>query len=166
MDQDQNWYRQLLALVLVAASKAAVDFITNTKSREEAVVQLRGAFGEIDYDSLAKALTKGINQAADTSKDALADAIDTLRSRGVDVVDDARDKAEKQLGHKKGGKMKWIFAFLLAAVAGYFLSDQQRRDELMDKLTGASGPIQPPANTVENATQNPSPQPPSGQPQE
>jgi len=143
LDTNQNWYRQMLALILLSASKAAVEFLTNPSSRSEAVDQLRNAFGEIDYDSLAKAMTRAINEAADTSKDALNDAIDNLRARGVEAVDDAKNRAEKQLVPKRGGgKGKLIFGLLIGAIVGYFLFDQEKRDQLLDRLTGASGPIQ------------------------
>src|SRR5947209_2720817 len=34
MDNDETWYRQLLALVLLSVSRAAVEFITNPSSKE------------------------------------------------------------------------------------------------------------------------------------
>jgi len=143
LDTNQNWYRQMLALVLLSASKAAVEFLTNPSSRDEAVGQLRGAFAEIDYDSLASALTRAINEAADNSKGVVNEAIDTLRERGVEAVDDAKSRAEKQLAPKKSHTgMKLFFGLIFGAVLGYFLLDEQRRDELLDRLTGASGPIQ------------------------
>ena len=56
MDTDQNWYRQLLALVLLSASRAAVEFLTNPGARDDAGNQLKGAFAAIDYDALARHL--------------------------------------------------------------------------------------------------------------
>lgn len=151
MDTDQNWYRQLIALVLLSASRAAVDFITNPSSREDAGKQLKGAFAEIDYDALARALTRTIDELAQSSKDRLGDTIDTLRDKGVDAVGDAKSRAEKQLGQKKGGKkMRFLFGLLIGGVIAYFILDEQRRDDLLDKLTGASGPIQ---QTAQNVTQ-------------
>lgn len=151
MDTDQNWYRQLMALVLLSASRAAVEFITNPGSREDAGKQLKGAFAEIDYDVLAKALTRTIDGLAETSKDRLSETIDSLRDRGVDAVDDAKSRAEKQLGQKKGGKkMRFLFGLIIGGVIAYFVLDEQRRDDLLDKLTGASGPIQ---QTAQNVTQ-------------
>jgi hypothetical protein len=142
MDNDQNWYRQLLALVLVSASRAAVEFITNPSSREDATKQLRGAFQEIDYDALAKSLTRSIDDLAQTSKGKLSDTIDTLRDKSVEAVDEAKAKAEKQVGKKSGRKMRFIIGLALGATIAYFILDEQRRDDLLDRLTGASGPIQ------------------------
>jgi hypothetical protein len=153
LDNNQNWYRQLAALVLLSASRAAVDYINNPISREDAQKQLREQLANVDYDAAAKAVIRAIDGVATTSKGRLNDTIDVLRDRSVDVVDDAKTKAEKQLGQKKGGR-KWRF-FLVAMIGGiiaYFILDEQRRDDLLDRLTGASGPIQPPAYT-------PSPQP-------
>ncbi|MGI8968006.1 MAG: hypothetical protein ACR2GA_02735 [Chloroflexota bacterium] len=143
MDTDQNWYRQLLALVLLSASRGAVEFLTNPNSRQDANKQLRSTFAEIDYDALANALTNTIDSVAQSSKGRLADTIDTLRDRGVDAVGDAKSKAEKQLGQKKGGrKFRFLFGLLVGGVIAYFLLNEQRRDDLLDRLTGASGPIQ------------------------
>lgn len=149
MDNDQNWYRQLLALVLLSASRAAVEFITNPSSREDATKQLRSAFQEIDYDAAAKAVTKAIDDLASTSKDRLSDTIDTLRDRSVDAVGDAKTKAERQVGKKKGGgKMRFLFTLALGGLIAYYLLDEQRRDDLLDRLTGASGPIQQTTESV------------------
>jgi hypothetical protein len=150
MDSDQNWYRQLLALTLLSAAKTAVEFITNPSSRQDASKQLKGAFAEIDYDSLAKALTRAIDEAAHTSKHTLDEAIDTLRDRGVDLVDEAKEKALKETGQKKGGrKMRFLIGLMIGGVIAYFILDEQRRDDLLDKLTGASGPISQTTTTVE-----------------
>mgnify|MGYP001376063445 CR=1 FL=1 len=149
MDNDQNWYRQLLALVLLSASRAAVEFITNPSSREDASKQLRSAFQEIDYDALAKALTKTIDDLASSSKDRLSGTIDTLRDKSVDAVDEAKSRAEKQVGKKRGGrKMRFLFGLALGGLIAYFLMDEQRRDDLLDRLTGASGPIEQTTSSV------------------
>jgi len=143
MGEDQTWTRQLLALMLLSASKAAVEFITNPTSREDATDQLRGAFAEIDYDTLAKAVTRAIDDAADTGKQTLSGAIDTIRDRSVDVVGEAKTRAEKQLGKKKKGrKMRFFLGLVIGGLIAYFLLDEQKRDDMLDKLTGASGPIQ------------------------
>jgi tetrahydromethanopterin S-methyltransferase subunit G len=142
MGDNQNWYRQLLALLLLSASKAAVEYITNPGSRDDAARQLREAFQQIDYDAAAKALTRAIDDAASTSKETLDAAIDTLRDRGVDVVSEAKDRAEKQVGRKGGGRGRLFFGLVIGAVIAYFLFDEQRRDDLLDRLTGASGPIE------------------------
>lgn len=143
MDNDQTWYRQLLALVLLSAARGAVEFITKPSSKDDATKQLRGAFESIDYDALAKAMTRAIDSVAVSSKSRLTDTIDTLRDRGVDAVDEARTRAEKQLTPRKGGRrMRFLFGLVLGALIAYFLVDEQRRDDLLDRLTGMSGPIQ------------------------
>lgn len=149
MNTDQNWYRQLMALVLLSASKAAVEFITNPDAREEGTDQLRSAFASIDYDAVAEQLTQAIDNFASASKSGVNEAIDSLRDRGVEAVDTAKTKAEKQLGQKRGGsKLKFFFGLLLGAVVGYVLLNEQRRDELLDRLTGASGPIEQSVQTA------------------
>jgi hypothetical protein len=151
VDTDQNWYRQLAALALLSASRAAVEFLTNPSSRENASEQLRGAFSQIDYDALSTALTRAINDAADTGKERLNETIDTLREAGVGAVEDAKSKAETKLGQKKkGGKMRFLIGMVLGGLVAYFLLDEQRRDDLLDRLTGASGPIE---QSVQGATQ-------------
>lgn len=152
MDTDQNWYRQLLALVLLSGARAAVEFITNPGARQDAGQQLKGAFAAIDYDALARALTQSIDTLAESSKGALSGTIDNLRDTGVAAVGQAKDKAQKQLGAqpKKGKKMRFIFGLLVGGLIAYFILDEQRRDDLLDKLTGASGPIQ---QTASNVTQ-------------
>ena len=148
MDTDQNWYRQLLALVLLSASRAAVEYITNPNSREDAANQLRNAFAQIDYDALARAVTRAIDEAAETSKDRLSDAIDTLRDASVDKVDEVKSRAEKQVGKKCGGRLRFLFVMTLGGLIVYYLLDEQRRDDLLDRLTGASGPIQQTGDSV------------------
>lgn len=143
MENDQNWYRQLAALVLLSASRAAVEYITNPSARVDAANQLKDAFREIDYDGMARAITRAIDDLADNSKTALSGSIDTLRDKGHDAVDEAKTRAEKQLAQKRrGGKGRFLFALALGAVIAYFVFDEQRRDDLLDRLTGASGPIQ------------------------
>jgi hypothetical protein len=173
MDDDQNWYRQLLGLILLSASRAAVEFITKPGSRAEATEQLKGAFREIDYDAAARAITNAIDTVATTSKGRLSETIDTLRDRSVDAVDEAKVRAEKQLGQKKKGKkMRFVVGLLLGGLIAYFVLDEQRRDALLDRITGASGPIHttaynavdqvsstvqeavPPASTPETTTES------------
>jgi hypothetical protein len=148
MNNEQNWYRQLAALVLLSASRAAVEYINNPGSREDAQNQLKEQFANIDYDAAARAITRAIDGVASTSKDRLSDTIDVLRDRSVDAVEEAKEKAAKQAGQKKGGRrMRFLFGLVLGAVVAYFVLDEQRRDDLLDKLTGASGPIQQSAYT-------------------
>lgn len=143
MENDQNWWRQLTALALVSASRAVVEFLTNPSSRDDATNQLRSAFAEIDYDALASALTRAIDEAASTSKGRLNEAIDQLRDRAEDAVDEAKTRAEKQLAHKRRGRgRRFLIGLVLGGLLAYFLLDEQRRDDLLDRLTGASGPIE------------------------
>ncbi len=144
MNGDQNWYRQLAALVLLSTSRAAVEFITNPSARDDAGDQLRDAFKQIDYDAVAKAITRAIDDLAESSKGRLSDTIDTLRDTSVDAVEAAQGKAESKLGggKKKGKKMRFLFGILVGGLIAYFIFDEQRRDDLLDRLTGASGPIQ------------------------
>jgi hypothetical protein len=154
MGDNQNWYRQLLALLLLSASKSAVEYLTNPGSREDATNQLREAFQQIDYDAAAKALTRAIDDAANTSKVRLDTAIDQLRDRGVDVVEVAKDRAEKQAGKKSGGRGRLLFGLIIGAVIAYFVFDEQRRDSLLDRLTGASGPIEQTVQTYAQPVTN------------
>jgi hypothetical protein len=150
MDTDRNWYRQLLALVLLSGSRAAVEFITNPGARQDAGEQLKGAFAAIDYDALARALTSSIDTLADASKDRLSGTIDTLRDSGVAAVGQAKDRAQKQLvpQRKKGKKMRFLLGLIIGGLIAYFILDEQRRDDLLDRVTGASGPIQQAASNV------------------
>jgi hypothetical protein len=145
---NENWYRQLLALTLLSLTRAMAEWITNPNSRADANKQLRESLASIDYDAAAKAITRAIENVADTSKEALNETIDTLRDRGVDAVDEAKSRAEKQLGRKKSRKGLIFFLLLVGGVAAYFILDEQRRDDLLDRLTGASGPIDQAATSV------------------
>jgi hypothetical protein len=154
MNNEENWYRQLGALVLLSASRAAVEFITNPGARTDASSHLKDAFREIDYEGVAKAITRAIDDLADNSKSALTDSIDTLREKGHEAVDEAKTRAEKQLAPKKGhGKLKFLFVLTLGSVIAYFILDEQRRDDLLDRLTGASGPVQQSSYTTFQSSQ-------------
>jgi cell division septation protein DedD len=154
MTNEENWYRQLGALVLLSGSRAAVEFITNPGARSDASNQLKDAFREIDYEGVAKAITRAIDDLADNSKSALTDSIDTLRDKGHEAVDEAKTRAEKQLAQKKGhGKLKFLFLLTIAGVVAYFLFDEQRRDDLLDRMTGASGPVQQSSYTTFQSSQ-------------
>jgi hypothetical protein len=144
MENEANWYRQLGALVLLSASRAAVEFLTNPGARADAQSQLKGAFRDIDYDAVAKAISRAIDDLADTGKSTVSDSIDSLREKGHDAVDQAKSVAEERLADKKrgGGKLRLLFLLAIGGAVAYFLFDEQRRDDLLDRLTGASGPIQ------------------------
>ncbi|MGI8825491.1 MAG: hypothetical protein ACR2JC_07585 [Chloroflexota bacterium] len=147
---EENWYRQLLALVLLSAARGAVEFITNPGSRNEAGNQMKDAFASIDYDAAAKAIASAIDNLAEGSKGRLNDTIDQLRDVSLDKVDDAKSKAQKQLGQKKSRKAPFLVALVLGGVIAYFFMDEQRRDDLLDRLTGASGPIEQSGPSVYN----------------
>jgi hypothetical protein len=89
------------ALVLLSASRAAVEFITKPESREEAGNQLQDAFAQIDFDAAAQAVTQAIDTLASSSKGRLNDTIDTLRDKSFDVVDEAKSRAEDKLAPSK-----------------------------------------------------------------
>jgi hypothetical protein len=149
--ENENWSRQLLALTLLSLARAGVEWLTNPRSREEATNQLRENFAQIDYDAVANAITQAIENLADTSKSTVDSAIDTLRDRSVDAVDEAKARAEKQLAPpKKRRRGRFIIGLLIGAAIAYFLMDEQRRDDLLDRLTGASGPIEQTTSTVYN----------------
>jgi len=156
LDDKQTWYRQLLALVLLSASRAAVEFITKPESREEAGNQLQDAFAQIDFDAAAQAVTQAIDTLASSSKGRLNDTIDTLRDKSFDVVDEAKSRAEDKLAPSKKGskKLRFLIGLIVGGIIAYFILDEQRRDDLLDRLTGAGGPIQ-------QATSNVYQQPPS-----
>lgn len=155
MNTDQTWYRQLLALVLLSASKAAVEFVTNPESGEQASDQLRAAFASIDYDAVAQSLTQAINTAASASKGSINEAIDGLRDIGVGAVDTAKTRAEKQLKPQQGGgKFKFFLGIVLGAIIAYFTLNEQRRNQLLDRLTGASGPIEQAVQTAAPSVTN------------
>src|SRR5260370_42617364 len=109
-------------------------------------MQLKQAFAQIDYEALARALTRQIDTVATSSKDRLADTIDTLRDSSVGAVAQATTRAQKATGQRKGGrKMRFLFGLIIGGFIAYFLMDEQRRDELLDRMTGASGPHAQPA---------------------
>src|SRR5947209_14731744 len=118
---NENWYRQLLALTLLSVARAAVEWLTNPGSREDATNQLRETFAQIDYDAAAKAIAQAIENVADSSKSTVDSAIDTLRDRGLDAVDEAKSRAEKQLAPKKSRKGRFIVGLLIGGAIAYFL---------------------------------------------
>ena len=147
MDTDQTWYRQLLGVILLSAAKAAAEYIADPNAKDEAVKQVRSQLQSIDTDSIANAVTQAIDALASSSKERLNDTIDTLRESAADAVSETKSRADERLGKKKSHRGRFVFGILLGAVIAYFLFDEQRRDDLLDRLTGASGPIQPPTTT-------------------
>ncbi len=160
LNDKQTWYQQLLALVLLSASRAAVEFITKPESREEAGNQLQDAFAQIDFDAAAQAVTQAIDSLASASKGRLNTTIDTLRDKSFDVVDEAKTRAEDKLApSKKGSKMvRFLIGLIVGGIIAYFILDEQRRDDLLDRLTGASGPIQQSTSTVYQQSPSTAPQ--------
>ena len=150
LNDKQTWYQQLLALVLLSASRAAVEFITKPESREEAGNQLQDALAQIDFDAAAQAVTQAIDTLASASKGRLTTTIDTLRDKSFDVVDEAKTRAEDKLApsKKSGKKLRFLIGLVVGGIIAYFILDEQRRDDLLDRLTGASGPIQQASPTV------------------
>ena len=56
----------------------------------------------------------------------------------------AAQKAEEQSGspqRKKHGRGKLFWGVVLGAVIGFFLLNEDRRNQLMDRFTGGSGPV-------------------------
>jgi hypothetical protein len=146
---NENWYRQLLGLVLVSVTRGVVEWITNPSSREDATRQMRDVLASIDYDAAARAITSTIDSMADTSKGRITETIDTLREKGIEAVDDAKTKVEVRSGKKrKGGRKKFLVGLAIGGVIAYFVLDEQRRDEMLDRLTGASGPIDQSSSSI------------------
>ncbi|HZT96702.1 MAG TPA: hypothetical protein VFB34_07675 [Chloroflexota bacterium] len=142
MSDENEWRRQLLGAVLAAAARTAVEYATNPKARDESVEEMKSKLADIDYNALAKVLSRSIDQMASAAKAALNEAIDNIQDTAEEAVEAAAEKAQSQLGSKKrGGKGKLFLGLLLGVVAGFFLLNEDRRNQLMDKLTGASGPI-------------------------
>ena len=72
-----------------------------------------------------------------------------------DAVTTAQERAEERLGQKKKGrKGRFLIGLLLGGLIAYFFFDEQRRDDLLDRLTGASGPIEPVTSYTQQASQS------------
>src|SRR5579872_4542159 len=142
MGEDKDWQEQLISAVLMAATKSAIQYVTNPDSREEAMDGVKERLAAVDYGEAAKAVSDVIDRVADSAKAALNEAIDSIRANAEDAVEAAAEKAQEQLGgSRKRGKGRMFFGILLGIVLGFVLLNEERRNQLMDKLTGASGPI-------------------------
>ena len=143
MGSEKDWQKQLLNAALMAASRSAIQYMTNPNSRKEAVEDVKSSLAEVDYSAAARAVSQAIDRLAETSKVALNDAIDAIRENAEEVVEAAAEKAQTQLGvpQKKRGRGKLLWGIILGAVIGFILLNEDRRNQLMDKFTGASGPI-------------------------
>ncbi len=142
MSQEKDWQRQLVGAVLAAAARTAVEYATNPNARDETVDEMKSKLAKVDYGALAKVLSRAIDQLSLATKNALNEAIDNIQSSAEEAVEAAAEKAQEQLGSsKRRGKGKLFVGIMLGAVAGFFLLNEDRRNQIMDKLTGASGPI-------------------------
>ena len=142
MGDDREWQKQLMSAALMAAAKTAVQYITNPGSRDEAMNDVKSKLAEVDYPSAARAVSEVIDRVAESAKAALNEAIDSLRENAEDAVELAAEKAQEQLGPSpRRGKGRMFFGILLGIALGFVLLNEDRRNQLMDKLTGASGPI-------------------------
>lgn len=142
MADEKDWQQQLLGAAVMAAARTGVEYLTNPDVRDDTVKDVRTRLADVDYNAAARALSKAIDQLAEGSKAAVNEAIDALRSNAEEAVEAAAEKAQEQLGAgKKKGKSRLFLGVLLGLVAGFILLNEDRRNQLMDKLTGASGPI-------------------------
>jgi hypothetical protein len=140
---EKDWLRQLLDAALIAGTRTAVEYLTNPKAREQTMHDVLARLSEVDYDAAAHTITRGIDQLAVAAKDAINRAIDSLRQSADEAVEAAAERAQEQLGQRKGsGKVKLLFAILAGVGLGFVLLSEDRRNQLMDWLTGASGPVQ------------------------
>lgn len=156
MGDDKDWQKQLLSTALMAAVRTAIDYATNPDARDETVNDVKARLAEVDYSAAARAVSGAIDQLAESSKSALNQAIDSIRANAEDAVEAAAEKAQEQLGaRKKRGRGKLFFGILVGIVLGFVILNEDRRNQLMDKLTGANGPI-------DTSAWNPSPAPASG----
>ena len=142
MGDDKEWQKQLMNAALMAAVRTAIQYITNPDSREETVSDVKSKLAEVDYTAAARAVSDVIDRLADSSKSALNEAIDSIRENAEDAVEAAAEKAQEQLGTpKKRGRGRLFFGILLGIGLGFVLLNEDRRNQLLDKVTGASGPI-------------------------
>ncbi|HEV3310978.1 MAG TPA: hypothetical protein VG815_10730 [Chloroflexota bacterium] len=143
MGDDREWQKQLLNAALMAAARSAIQYITHPDSRDEAVDTVKSRLAEVDYSAAGRAVSDVIDRIAESGKAALNEAIDSIRENAEVAVEAAAEKAQEQLGSapKKRGKGKLFFGILLGVVLGFVLLNEDRRNQLMDRMTGATGPV-------------------------
>jgi len=142
MGDDKDWQKQLMTAALMAATRTAVQYITNPNSRDETMSDVKSRLADVDYGAAAKAVSDVIDRVAEGAKAALNEAIDSIRENAEEAVEAAAEKAQEQLGvSKKRGKGRMFFGILLGIALGFVLLNEDRRNQLMDKVTGAGGPI-------------------------
>lgn len=156
MGDDREWQKQLANAALTAAVRTGLQFLTNPGSRDETVNDVKSKLAEVDYTAAAKAVSDAIDRLAENSKAALSEAIDNIRANAEEAVEAAAEKAQEQLGTtKKRGRGRLLFGILLGIGLGFILLNEDRRNQIMDKLTGASGPIDSSQwDTVSTSAQN------------
>jgi hypothetical protein len=141
--ESKDWQNQLLGTALMAAARTAVEYVTNPDAREETAKDVRERLSEVDYGAVAKALSRAIDQFADNSKKAVNEAIDSLRANAEDAVEAAAERAQEQLGQKRRGRGRLFFGLMLGIGIAYLIFNEERRNQLMDKVSGATGSTSP-----------------------
>jgi hypothetical protein len=142
MGAEKDWQKQLVNAAVMAAARTAIQYITNPNSRDEAVEDVRSRLAEVDYSAVGRAVSIGIDRLADNAKVALNEAIDSIRENAEEAVAAAAERAQDQLGSKrKHGRGRLFFGILLGIGLGFILLNEDRRNQLIDRVTGASGPI-------------------------
>jgi len=142
MGDDKDWQKQLLGAALMAAARTAIQYVTNPETRDETVNEVKSRLADVDYTAAARAVSDVIDRLAETSKEALNEAIDSIRLNAADAVEAAAEKAQEQLGApRKRRRGRLFLGIMLGMALGFVLLNEDRRNRLMDKLTGASGPV-------------------------
>lgn len=164
MGDERDWQKQLMTAALMAAARTAVQYVTNPNGREEAMHDVKSRLAEVDYGAAGRAVSEIIDRVAESAKSALNEAIDSIRENAEEAVEAAAERAQEQLGSpRKRGKGRMLFGVLLGIALGFILLNEDRRNQLMDKVTGASGPIDASEWSTVAASQpesSPSPAPP------
>lgn len=154
MSNKDEWQRQLLGAALFAMARTAVEYLTNPGAREETANDVRARLAEVDYDAVGRTVTRVMDQLASAGKSAINEAIDSWHASADQAVEAAAGRAQEQLGKRRGGgKFKLFLGFLIGAALAYALLNEDRRNQIMDRITGASGPVQTQSwNTPNTAT--------------